>query len=435
MKISLIQLGCPKNVVDGEWALGTILSNGHVLTTYEKAEVVLINTCGFIDSAKEESLETIIRCVERKKKGKLKKIIVFGCLSERYQKELEEEFPEVDGFFPLSALGQAEKMILENPPKFKKGGLVVPDFYKKRHRITPHHYSYVKIGDGCNHGCSFCAIPLIRGRSVSRSREGILKELKIHAEEGVKEAILVSQDTTSYGRERGDAITNLLKEIEIAKTPKWIRLLYLYPTSITKDFISIVANSSKILPYFDIPFQHVSKSVLKAMNRGGDYNYYIKLIERIRKVIPDSAIRSSFIIGFPNEKKEDFEELKHFLKEASLDHAGFFVYSNEEGTKAFKLKDSVSQEEKEERLAEVAAIQEKIAKKKNAQKIGKKYEILIDGFYEESEFLLKGRAYFQAPEIDGITLINKGQCEKGEFFKVKITKALCYDILGEVVNE
>lgn len=435
MKISLIQLGCPKNVVDGEWALGTILSKGHILTDYEDAEAVLINTCGFIDSAKEESLEAILDCVERKKKGKLKKIVVFGCLSERYQKELEEEFPEVDGFFPLSALGQAEKMLSENPHKFKKGGLAIPDFYNKRFRITPLHYSYVKIGDGCGHKCSFCAIPLIRGKSVSRSRKGIIKELKLLAEEGVKEAILVSQDTTSYGREKEDSIANLLREIESVKTPKWIRLLYLYPTSITKEFIKIASQSSKIVPYFDIPFQHASRSVLKAMNRGGDYRSYIKLIEKIRKEIPDSAIRSSFIVGFPNEKKEDFEELKRFLLEASLDHAGFFVYSNEEGTKAFKLKDSVSKEEKEERLAEVASIQEKIAKKKNAQKVGKKYEVLIEGFYEETELLLRGRTYFQAPDIDGVTLINKGECKKGEFYKVKITKTIGYDILGEVVNE
>lgn len=435
MKVSLIQLGCPKNVVDGEWVLGRLLNKGNTLSDYENADVVLINTCGFIDSAKEESLQAILNCIEDKKKGKLKKIIVFGCLSERYQKELEEEFPEVDGFFPLSVLPKAERMLSESHHKFKKGGLVVPDFYKERFRITPSHYSYVKIGDGCDHKCSFCAIPFIRGKGVSRRREGIIKELKILAEEGIKEAILISQDTTSYGRDNGDSISNLLREIESSKTPKWIRLLYLYPTSITKEFISIVSQSSKIVRYFDIPLQHASKSVLRAMKRGGDYSFYIKLIERIRKELPDACIRSSFIVGFPNENKNDFEELKRFLQEASLDHAGFFIYSNEEGTEAFKLKDGVSQKEKEERLAELASIQEKIAKKKNAQRIGKKFEVLVEGFYEETDLLLKGRTYFQAPDIDGITLINKGECQKGDFSKVKITKTIGYDILGEVVNE
>ncbi|MCX7830752.1 MAG: radical SAM protein, partial [Acidobacteria bacterium] len=276
MKVSLIQLGCPKNIVDGEWALGRILSKGNILTDYNDADVVLINTCGFIESAKEESVEAILNCIEDKKKGKIKKIIVFGCLSERYKEELEKEFPEVDAFFPLSALSKAEEMLFQSPKKFEKGFLPVPDYYENRFRITPPHYAYVKIGDGCSHKCSFCAIPSIRGKSVSRSRKGIVKELETLAEEGVKEAILVSQDTTSYGREIGESIVNLLKDIETSATPKWIRLLYLYPTAITDEFISVISDSEKILHYFDIPFQHASQKVLKAMGRGGSISSYLR---------------------------------------------------------------------------------------------------------------------------------------------------------------
>jgi len=436
LKVSLIQLGCPKNIVDGEWALGRILSKGHILTSYENADAVFINTCGFIEAAKRESIEVILNCIEDKKSGKIKKIYVFGCLSERYLKELKKEFPEVDGFFPLSVLPEAEEMLSEKKKTFrKKGQIIVPDFYYKRKRLTPNHYSYVKIGDGCSHNCSFCAIPIIRGKAVSRNREGILGELKKLCEEGVKEGILISQDLTAYGRERGDSILNLLRLIEESKTPEWIRLLYLYPTSITKEFVSIVKNSKKIVHYFDIPFQHASQRVLKSMKRGGAYSSYIKIIENIRKEIPDAAIRSSFIVGFPAEKREDFNELKRFLLEASIDHAGFFAYSKEEGTEAFSLKDEVSQEEKNERIMELASIQEKIVKEKNRQKIGRKYKVLIDGFSEETDLLLQGRTYFQSPDIDGVTLINKGECKVGEFFNIKITRVIGYDILGEVAYD
>lgn len=435
MKVTLIQLGCPKNVVDGEWALGRILSNGNVLSDYSNTETVLINTCGFIDKAKEESLEVILNCIEDKKKGKIKKIFVFGCLAERYLEQLRREFPEVDGFFPLSVLSKPEEMILGTSSNFKRNQLIVPNFYEKRYRITPNHYAYVKIGDGCDHKCSFCSIPLIRGKSVFRKKESIIKELELLKEDGVKEAILVSQDNTSYGKKFNESIVSLLKTIEKSKTPQWIRLLYLYPTKITEDFISVVADSQKIIPYFDIPLQHVSKEVLSSMNRGGSYSFYIKLIEKIKKKIPEAALRSTFIVGFPTEKRRDFEELKKFIIEAELDNVGFFSYSKEEGTKSYFIKDRVHKKEKELRVLEVASIQETIAKKKNSEKIGKKYKILVEGFSEESDLLLQGRTYFQSPDIDGITLINKGECQKGEFSVVKIKKVLGYDLLGEIVNE
>lgn len=431
MKISLIQLGCPKNIVDGEWVLNQIVNAGNVLVSYNEAECVLINTCGFIEDAKKESLDFIAQCVKDKIEGKIKKIVVFGCLSERYRDELLKGFPEVDGFFPLSAIKNAMRMLSESGEKFKKGNLPLPQNYYRKIRFTPSHYAYLKIGDGCNHKCSFCAIPSIRGKEKWRNLSSVVRELKSLKNEGVKEAIIVAQDTTSY-HSGENSIVDLINLIEKSECPKWVRLMYLYPTKVTNKFLEAMKNSSKIIPYFDIPLQHISKKVLSSMGRTGSFSSYINLVEKIRKSFKDSCLRSTFIVGFPTETKDDFNELKEFLKDAELDNVGFFKYSKEEGTRSFSYKDEMSEEEKEERLSEVADLQRKISLKRNKAKIGKKYEVLVDGLYEESDLLCEGRAFFQSPEIDGKIILNKGEFKIGEFHTVKITRAFEYDLVGEL---
>lgn len=434
MKVSLIQLGCPKNIVDGEWVLGQLVKAGHQIVPYEDCEVVLINTCGFIEEAKEESLNVIFECIEDKKRGKLKKIIVFGCLAERYLDELKKELFEVDGIFPLSVISTATEMLTFKKKRLKRGFLPLPEKYEDRFRITPSHYAYVKIGDGCEHKCSFCVIPKIRGKSSYRPIKYIVEELEQLADEGVKEAILVSQDSLSYGKNGEENIIKLIERLEKVKTPKWIRIMYLYPTKVNEKFIKTVANSTKVLPYFDLPLQHVSKKVLKDMKRGGSYKLFLNLIEKIRKEIKEAVIRSSFIVGFPTEGKRDFLELKRFILEAELDNVGFFKYSKEEGTEAFHLKNRVKKSVKEERFEELYLLQKEIVLKKNKEKLGKIFEVLVDGPSQEIDFFSEGRAYFQAPEIDNKIFINESNIKIGEFKKVKLKNFIEYDFIGEVVE-
>jgi len=436
VKIALVQLGCPKNLVDGEWVLGQLAGAGHELVPLEKAEALLINTCAFINDAKEESLEKIIEAVELKKKGLLKNVIVFGCLSERYREELKNEIPGVDGFFPLSAIGKAAAMLSDgNDAGFRKGEAPLPESYGPRMRLTPPHLAYVKVGEGCGHACSFCAIPKIRGRSRSRGLKAILDELKCAGEEGVKEAILVSQDTTGWkGRTGEHSLADMIRGIAKSQTPPWVRVLYLYPSKVTANLLEVWADSGAVLPYFDIPLQHASKRVLDSMRRPGCRNSYMRLIEKIRKSFQEPCIRSSFIVGYPTEKKADHKELISFLRDAELDNVGFFEYSREEGTPAYKLGDKIPGGVKRERLEEAGEVQKKISLAKNEARKGRVFEVLVDGYAEESDLLLEGRAWFQAPDIDGKTYITRGKADVGKFSSVKVTDAHHYDLAGEIVK-
>ena len=436
MKIALVQLGCPKNLVDGEWVLGQLHGAGHRLVPPEEAEAVLINTCAFIRDAREESLQRIFEALELKKNGIVRKVIVFGCLSERYGEELSKEIPEVDGFFPLSAIRDALSMLdARRSGVFPRGVTPLPETYRPRLRITPPHMTYVKIGEGCGHSCSFCAIPGIKGRPQSRSLRSVIGELKEASAQGVKEAILVSQDTTSWrGADGEQSLVDMIKAVGRSEAPPWVRLLYLYPSRVTVNLLEVWADSAPILPYFDLPLQHVSKRVLESMKRAGSFKSYMRLIERIRKAFNEPCIRSSFIIGFPNEKKADHEELISFLKDAELDNVGFFEYSREEDTPAYKLGDRVPSAVKRERLEEAAAVQREISAGKNSGKVGRVYKVLVEGVSEESDLLLEGRAWFQAPEIDGKTYITKGRAVTGGFSAVKITDAHHYDLAGEILS-
>ncbi|WP_457641629.1 30S ribosomal protein S12 methylthiotransferase RimO [Persephonella sp.] len=432
MKIGVISLGCPKNLVDTEIILGKLKAgNARFVSNLEDADVILINTCGFIDDAKEESINTILEAANLKDKGD-KKIVVTGCLVERYKKELEKEIPEVDLFIDL-------KNELFIPEKL---GLKVESFsspYQNRLVTTPKHTAYLKISEGCDHTCGFCAIPSIRGKHRSRTIEDIVEEAKMLADQGVKELNIVSQDTSYYGIDiyGKPRLWDLIRELEKIKDIKWIRLYYLYPTTVNEDFIKSMADREKVVRYFEMPIQHTEDHILKDMMRGYRKSRIEKILEWKDKYIPDAAIRTAVITGFPTETEEDFENLKEFIKDAKFDWLGVFKYSHEEGTPAYTMfEDKIPEEEKIRRKNELVELQEKITEEKNGQFIGKEVEVIIDGFSEEWDSLPVGRTYRNAFEIDGIVYIETEEPVKiGEFAKVKIKDTIdSYDIVGEILK-
>ncbi len=430
VKIGVISLGCPKNLVDTELLLGKLqASKAEVVSDLNDADVILINTCGFIDAAKEESINTILEVSNLKETDPNKKIVVTGCLVERYKKELEKEIPEVDMFIDLK-----EEFLIPEKLGLKPNS----DFslYQNRVLTTPKHTAYLKISEGCDHTCAFCAIPQIRGKHRSRTIESLVDEAKRLADLGVKEINIVSQDTSFYGTDiyGKPRLWDLIREIEKIEEIKWIRLYYLYPTTVNEDFIKRMADSEKVVKYFEMPIQHSEDKILKDMMRG----YRKKRIEEIldwkEKYIPEAALRTAVIVGFPTETKKDFENLKDFIKNAKFDWLGVFTYSHEEGTPAYeKFEDTIPEEEKIRRKNEILEIQEKITEEKNRQLIGKEMEILIDGFSEEWETLPVGRTYRSAYEIDGITYIETTEPVKpGEFIRGKIKDVI--DIVDTVAE-
>lgn len=421
MRIGVISLGCAKNLVDTEVLLGKLKEGGAKLVKDpKKADVIVINTCGFIEPAKAEAIENILEFSEKKK------VIVMGCLVQRYKEELQKEIPEVMAYFGTESWDSIVEFLgLEKKEKIK------------RVLTTPKSYAYLKIAEGCNRLCSFCAIPSIRGKHRSKPLEEILEEARYLAQQGVKELCVVSQDTTYYGRDlygKGYLI-KLLEELEKVEDIKWIRLLYLYPTEIEDALLELISNSKKVLPYFDIPFQHVSSEVLKSMRRGYDEAFVRRLVEKIRNKIPHAVLRTTFIVGYPTETEGDFKKLLDFLSEGHFHWVGVFTYYQEDGTHAFALGDPIPQEEKENRKEEILTLQEGITKKKNEDFVGKEFELLVDGFDEEFGYIPVGRIYAQAPEVDGITYVEtERELKDGDFIRVKITQAGGYD-LGSVELE
>jgi len=431
LKFSVISLGCPKNLVDTEYILGKLNAyNAKFVANPEEADIILINTCGFIEPAKEESINTILEAVNLKEEYKNKKIVVTGCLVERYKKQLEKEIPEVDYFIDL-------KQELQIPQKI---GLTNVDNTNNTFRIltTPKHTAYLKISEGCDHTCSFCAIPNIRGKHISKPIEGLVEEAKILAEQGVKELNIVSQDTSSYGIDiyGKPSLWKLIDQLEKIEGIKWIRLYYLYPTTVNEDFIKQIANREKVVNYIEMPIQHVNDKILKDMMRGYRRKKIEQILEWKEKYAPDMAIRTSVIVGYPAETDKEFNELVEFIQYAKFDWLGVFEYSHEEGTIAFdKWEDKIPKEEKIRRKNEITKLQEAITEEKNRQLIGKEIEVLIDGFSEEWETLPVGRTYRSAYEIDGITYIETTEPIKaGDFIKVKIKDVVdIVDTVGEVI--
>ncbi|RLJ70376.1 SSU ribosomal protein S12P methylthiotransferase [Hydrogenivirga caldilitoris] len=423
MKIGVISLGCSKNLVDSEILLGKLKSAGVELTSdINSADYVVINTCGFIEDAKSESIDTILEVVDSGKR-----VLVMGCLVERYKKELEREIPEVEAYFGTQSWDEILAHLKLKPK------------YSRSHRVltTPGAYAYLKIAEGCNRLCSFCAIPRIRGRHVSRPIEDVISEVKDLAERGVKEINVVSQDTTYYGKDlyRDFKLIDLLREIEKVEGIEWVRLLYLYPTEVSDDLLSHIKDSEKVVPYFDMPIQHISDSVLRSMRRGYGERFVRELIEKIRKSIPDAVLRTTLIVGYPEEREEDFNRLRNFMEEGHFHWLGVFTYSPEEDTHAFHLGDPVPRELKEERKTALMEVQRNVTYQKNKGFVGKRLKVLVDGFSEEFSFVPRGRVYFQAPEVDGVIYIETEKPVKvGDLVEVEVTQAADYDLGGTVIR-
>lgn len=414
------------------------------------ADILVINTCGFIDSAKEEAINTILEMAEYKKK-RCKYLIVMGCLVQRYKEELQKALPEVDLFIKLEEYDKLWEKIEkylntkmeEKMPETKKQEklkvLPIPNFQEFMQRVitTGKNYAYLKIGEGCSNFCTYCAIPYIRGPFVSRKKEEIIEEAKMLAEKGIKELIIIAQDTTKYGIDlyKKPGLPNLLEEISKINGIEWIRFLYSYPEGISKELIEIVKNNKKILPYFDIPIQHISNKLLKKMNRKTSKEEIINLIKEIRKNIPNATLRTSIIVGFPGETNEDFEELMDFIELAKFDNLGAFMYSKEEGTPAASFKNQIHGNTKKSRYNKLMQKQQEIVRKKLEEQIQKQDTVLVEDISFDSKFLI-GRTKNQAPDIDGITYIineNNENCINN-FVDVKITKVLDYDVQAQIIK-
>ncbi len=439
-KVGMISLGCPKNQVDAEIMLKKLVDAGYVLVQdADKADVVIVNTCGFIEDAKKESIDAILEMADFKADGVLKKIIVTGCLAQRYGEEVFTEIPEVDGVIGIGANGD----IVEVCNALFDGEEQYESFPEKENlplnggRIltTPEYTAYLKIAEGCDNRCSYCAIPYIRGGFRSREMNDILEEAEMLCEKGVKEIILVAQDTTKYGEDLyGELkLPELLSELNKIEKLKWIRLLYCYPDKITDELLDAVATNEKVCHYIDIPMQHADAGILKAMNRKGDKESLLALIEKIRTKIPDAVIRSTFITGFPGETDEAFTTLSEFVNEAKLDRVGCFAYSREEGTPAYDFEDQIDPETATERAEVIMNQQYGISEEKLDECIGKTFDVLVEGYdpYTDSYY---GRTYMDAPEIDNSVILTSGyRIDDGDIVPVKIFDKDDYSIIGEAI--
>jgi ribosomal protein S12 methylthiotransferase len=448
-KIGFISLGCPKNLVDSEVMMGQLKANGYEITANaDDADTIVVNTCGFIDSAKKESIEAILEAANLKTDGKASRLIVAGCLVERYRDDLKAEMPEVDAFIGTS---QINDILAVCDPKTNTRSLpVIPlgnqsstylyDESTPRVLATPGHYAFIKIAEGCDRPCTFCFIPQMRGHFRSRRFGSIVAEAQQLAEEGVKELILVAQDSSRYGEDLGkaDALAHLLRELSHTDGIEWVRVMYTYPTHITDSFLDVLATEPKAVKYLDMPLQHASQKVLKLMKRGGNRESLERLIARVRERVPGIAVRTTFITGFPGETEEDFEELMTFVRNVEFDRVGVFSYSDEEGTGAFELADKVDPKIANRRRARLMKEQSRISRRNNKRRLGQTVRVLFEGESNESELLWQGRMQTQAPDIDGCVLINDAPegfvPAPGEFVDVMITEAQQYDLVGSIVT-
>ena len=427
--ISFVSLGCAKNLVDSEILIGGLKSEKYNLVdNIDKSDYVIINTCGFLDMAREESVDTILECAEYKRQGKVDKLIVMGCFSERYGDDLEKEIPEVDKFFGTSDHNEILSYITGK--EHKKDD---PNYF--RSLLTPKHYAYLKIAEGCDNVCSFCSIPIMRGLQKSSTLENLLIESQNLADRGVKELLIIAQDTTTYGSDLmpKSSLHELMDVLDKVDGIDWIRLHYAHPSHLTKHMIERYGSLSKLIPYIDMPTQHGSDSMLKMMKRGLKSNGIKNRVELLRKINPDISIRTSMIVGFPNETDRDFRELCDFVQDVQFDRLGVFKYSEEDGTSAARdYQDNVPAHVKQQRYDELMLIQQKINYNKNQERIGKIETVLVDVVSDEGWSL--ARSYKDAPEIDNYVKINL-KLKKGVFYNVLIKEAFEYDVVGEVINE
>ncbi len=497
-KVGFVSLGCPKNLVDSEVMMGMLSSAGAKITARaEDADIIVVNTCSFIDTAKQESVDTILEMAGHKTGGKAKKLVVAGCLVERYRNEIQKNIPEVDAVVGtgglekiLAAAGVATPAVSDSPFKILNVGSSASStsqalksgvysqqkaghararaegeareaagrFSRKewdgavhdlpnylydentpRVLATPGHMAYIKIAEGCDHPCTFCIIPQLRGKFRSRRFESVVAEAEALAGRGVREIVLIGQDTTCYGEDLGlrDGLALLLERLAQIESLRWVRFLYAYPNKITGRLLEVMATNEKVCSYMDVPLQHASASVLKKMKRGASAEIFLKSIEKMRRTVPNLTLRTSFIVGFPGETKEDFEELCEFVRAAQFDWLGVFSYSDEEGAKAFHLGEKVPPREIERRRRRLMQIQKQISKKLRRALVGKQFDIVLEGPSSETELLWEGRTAMHAPEIDGKVFINDfGEHEdvrEGEFYRCEITEAHEYDLVAKLI--
>ena len=442
MKIGLVSLGCSKNLVDSELMLGALRSSGYLATDeLAQAEVLIVNSCGFIESAKRESIDTVLQLAEYKRTGSCRVLILAGCLGQRYSGDLLEELPEIDAIVGTGAwdrLPEAIQAALQGTRSiFAEGNSILPDAAMPRIRSTPAHLAYVKIAEGCDHSCAFCAIPQIRGPLVSRSIESIRQEVVQLVAEGVREINLVAQDTTRYGIDLygRPRLVDLLRALCAVEGKFWLRILYSYPKNFSSELIQLMASEPKICKYVDIPLQHVHDDLLRAMRRPDRRKDIEHLIASLRAAIPDVAIRTTFIVGLPGESDEHYQELREFVEEKRLDHVGVFVYSPEEGTAAAGFADQIPEEVKEDRYDDLMAVQAAISEEINQAAEGKTYEAIVEAHDAEDSSLAHGRTGREAPDIDGTVYIeNAAAIAVGSFVNVRILQGFCYDRMAEVID-
>jgi len=440
-KVGMVSLGCPKNLVDSEVMLGMLARQGYELTPQaEQAEVIIVNTCAFIEPAKRESINTILEMAQYKKSGAARKLVVAGCLVERYRQEILKEIPEVDFVIGTNELERVLEACGEDGPARSLAGFASPYLYHEltpRVLATPSYSAYLKIAEGCDHPCSFCVIPQMRGRFRSRSFASVLREAENLARQGVRELTIVGQDTTSYGEDLGrrDGLASLLRQLGKIPELVWVRFLYCYPNRLTEALMAAVAETTKVAKYIDLPLQHASAQVLKLMRRGSGGEHFLRLLERIRAAIPGVTLRTSLIVGFPGETEADFELLLSFVEAALFDHLGVFLYSNEETSPSYALPGQVPPAIARRRQRILMALQRKISRHKLREKVGRSFPVLVEGRSEETELLFRGRLESQAPGIDGQVLINDfegAEPRPGEFRWASITATGDYDLVARL---
>ena len=458
MKIGMISLGCPKNLVDSEVMLGLAQQSGHQLTRdAADADVLVVNTCAFIDKAKQESIDAILEMAELKKSGSCKRLVVTGCMAERYRDELKAQIPEIDAVLGTGEVPEIVNAIgigdpgsgIRTIPLLRSNGepvgsripgtgslpTYIYDAETPRLLATPRHYAYVKIAEGCDYKCAFCIIPKLRGNYRSRPAESIVREAHALASRGVKELLLISQDTSFYGVDRGErgALASLLRSLNTVDDLEWIRMLYLYPTTIGDDVLEAMADSEKVCKYIDLPLQHASDAVLKRMKRPGTRANYERLLDRIRTRLPGVALRTTFIVGFPGETDRDFDELVDFVSTVGFDHVGVFTYSHEDGTSAHGLEDDVPAAVKRHRQSRLMALQKKIVRKAQRLRSGQRVRVLVDGPSAEHDLVMRGRLEGQAPDIDPLVYLtdcDPAELTAGMFVEAEIVGSKDYDLLA-----
>jgi len=462
MKIGFVSLGCPKNLVDGEVMLGMARDAGHEITPdAAAADVLVVNTCAFIDTAKEESVDAILEMAELKRQHPGKRLVVTGCLAERYRDQLKSEIPEIDAVLGTGEVpaivdaveGRAIKavpMSLFRSSKELAGGAAAAsdeptgptylyDASTPRLQTTPRHYAYIKIAEGCDYTCAFCVIPKMRGHYRSREVDSIVREAEQLAARGVREILLISQDTTFFGIDRGErgALARLLRRLNDVPGLAWIRLLYLYPTTITDEVLDAMAECDKVCKYVDLPLQHASADVLRRMRRPGNREAYDKLLARIRARVPSVTLRTTFIVGFPGETEQDFEDLRRFVEETAFDHVGVFTYSHEEDTRAFDFEDDVPAAVKRARRDAIMKLQKQIVATRQRARKGATVQVMVDGPSPESPLVLTGRLEGQAPDIDAMVILSEcdpSTLEPGQLVGARLTGAKGYDLIASVVS-